>query len=172
MKRYDASRTRRLCRAAMIAALYVVLTWVSALLGLDSTTPQCRFAEALCILPLFFPEAVSGLAIGCFAANLLFCPTPPDLIFGTLATLLGALGCRLVARVWKNHSPWRTMVATLPNILSNAVIIPLVLRYGYGLTGTLPYLFLSVAVGEILSGGILGVLLASLLPGRIKQSHL
>lgn len=165
------NKTRYLCYAAMIAALYVVLTWLSALLGLSSGSPQCRLGEALCILPLFSSAAVPGLGVGCFVANLLFSPTPADLIFGTMATVLGALGCRLIGRVWRSRHWLCLAVATLPNTLANTVIVPLVLRYAYGLDKAYPLLVLEVGVGELISSTILGVLLALALRSRIKGAH-
>ena len=162
-------RTLYLCQAAMVAALYVVLTWMSAVLGLASSAIQCRLGEALCILPLFLPSAVPGLGVGCFVANLLFSPAPADLIFGTLATVLGAVGCRLIGRAWHSASFANLIVGTLPNVLANTVILPLVLRYAYGLTDVLWLLAAQIGVGELISGTVLGVLLALALPRRIKQ---
>lgn len=163
------NRTLYLCQAAMIAALYVVLTWLSAVFGLASSAIQCRLGEALCILPLWMPAAVPGLGVGCFVANLLFSPAPPDLIFGTLATVLGAIGCRLVGRVWKRDCLGKLIVGTLPNVLSNTVIVPLVLRYAYGLEDAFWLLAAQVGAGELIAGTVLGVLLALALPRRMKD---
>lgn len=163
------NKTLYLCQAAMIAALYVVLTWLSAVFGLASSAIQCRLGEALCILPLFLPAAVPGLGVGCFVANLLFSPAPPDLIFGTLATVLGAIGCRLIGRVWHSGGLANLIVGTLPNVLANTVIVPLVLRYAYGLEDALWLLAAQVGAGELIAGTVLGVLLALALPRRIKQ---
>ena len=154
------SKTLYLCQAAMIAALYVVLTWLSAVLGLASGSPQCRLGEALCILPLFMPAAVPGLGVGCFLANLLFSPAPADLIFGTLATVLGALGCRAIAKLWQGRGLARTVIATLPNLLSNTVIIPLILQYAYGLEDGFWFLAADVALGVLIAGTLIGTLLA------------
>lgn len=79
-------------QAAMIAALYVVLTYITNLLGLASGTIQVRFSEALCILPVFTPAAIPGLFIGCLISNLITGGIIWDIIFGSIATLLGALG--------------------------------------------------------------------------------
>lgn len=76
----------------MIAALYVVLTYITNLLGLASGTIQVRFSEALCILPVFTPAAIPGLFIGCLISNLITGGIIWDIIFGSIATLLGALG--------------------------------------------------------------------------------
>ena len=158
-----------MCRAAMVAALYVVLTWVSATLGLDSKTPQCRLSEALAVLPLFMPAAVPGLAVGCFIANVIFSPMPADWIFGTLATLLGALLCYVIGRVWHSYRLPNLIVATLPNVVCNTVIIPLVLQYAYGLEDGYVVLALGVGAGELLSGTALGTVLALAIPMSIKR---
>ena len=168
MRNKQRAKIRYLCQAAMVAALYVVLTWVSATLGLDSRTPQCRFAEALSVLPLFMPAAVPGLAIGCFAANLLYSPIPADWVFGTLATLLGALLCRLIGRVWHTCRLPNLIVATLPNAVANTVIVPLILQYAYHLEDGYWVLMVGVGMGELISGVILGSLLGLAIPGAIK----
>lgn len=163
------NKTLYLCQAAMIAALYVVLTWLAAIFGLASSAIQCRLGEALCILPLWMPAAVPGLGVGCFVANLLFSPAPPDLIFGTLATVLGAVGCRLIGRVWHSGCLGNLIVGTLPNVVANTVIVPLVLRYAYGLEDALWLLAAQVGAGELISGTVLGVLLALALPHRVRD---
>ncbi|MBE6555180.1 MAG: QueT transporter family protein [Ruminococcaceae bacterium] len=142
-----------LTRAAMIAALYVVLTWLSALFGLSGMgAVQLRLSEMLCILPCFTASAVPGVTLGCLLANLLTGAALPDVIFGTLATLLGAAGTRLLRRFW--------LLASVPPILSNTLIIPFVIRYAYvGVEESLGFLFVSVGAGELLSVGVLGTLL-------------
>ncbi len=163
------SNVRYLCQAAMIAALYVVLTWISTAFGLASGAVQCRLGEALSILPLFVPAAVPGLGVGCFLANLLFSPAPADLVFGTLATVLGALGCRIIAKSFRSYGVWTLVLATLPNVLANTVIIPLILRYAYNLEEALPILMIQVGVGELLSGTLIGVPLAIAIRKRFRQ---
>jgi uncharacterized membrane protein len=172
MRNKQRAKIRYLCQAAMIAALYVVLTWVSATLGLDSRTPQCRFAEALGVLPLFMPASVPGLAIGCFTANLLYSPIPADWIFGTLATLLGALLCRLIGRVWHTYRLPNLIVATLPNAIANTVIVPLILQYAYHLEDGYWVLMLGVGMGELISGVVLGSLLGLAIPSAVKAKLL
>lgn len=163
------NQTRYLCQAAMIAALYVVLTWVSAQLGLASLAVQCRLGEALCILPLFMPAAVPGLGVGCFIANLVLHSPLPDLIFGTLATVIGAVVCRLIGRVWHTYSFANLTVATLPNVIANTVIVPLVLRYAYHLEDAFWLLAAEVGAGELISGTVLGVALACSIPRALRQ---
>ena len=81
-----------LTQAAMIAALYVVLTFVANALGLANGAIQIRFSEALTILPYFTPAAIPGLFIGCILSNTLTGCMIQDIIFGSLATLAGAFG--------------------------------------------------------------------------------
>ncbi len=139
--------------ASIIAALYVVLTWLCSLLGLSGMGAiQLRLSEALCVLPYFTAAAVPGLTVGCLLANLFTGAALPDIVFGTLATFLGAVGTRLLRR-WRYLSP-------LPPILSNTVIIPFVIRYAYvDVTDSLPFLFLTVGLGEVLSVGVFGTIL-------------
>lgn len=144
-----------LTQAAMIAALYVVLTFVSNAFGLASGAIQIRISEALTILPYFSPVAVPGLFIGCLISNLLTGCALFDVIFGSLATLLGAIGTRLLRRV-----KW---LAPLPPIIANTVIVPFVLTYVYELPGGIPYFMLTVGIGEVISCGIFGMILLSLL---------
>jgi len=142
-----------LTQAAMIAALYVVLTFIANGLGLASQAIQIRFSEALTILPFFTPAAIPGLFIGCIISNLLTGCLPLDIVFGSIATLLGALGTYAL----RKHK-W---AASLPPIIANTAIVPLVLVYVYG-AGTLaslPFFALTVGIGEIISCGVLGMLL-------------
>ena len=136
--------------AAVIAALYVVLTLVANAFGLANSAIQVRFSEALTILPYFTPAAIPGLFVGCLLANLMTGAALPDILFGSLATLLGAIFTRKL-RKYK----W---MAPLPPIVANAILIPPVLLFAYGIK---PYWFslLTVTVGEIISCGVLGMIL-------------
>ncbi len=140
-------------QAAAIAALYVLLTVLSA--GLASGVIQLRLAEALTVLPYFTPAAIPGLFCGCVLANLLTGCAPWDVVFGSLATLIGAAVAYLIRR-WRYLTP-------LPNILANTLIVPFVLRHVYGAKEALPFLFLTVGAGEILSSGVLGIALLLIL---------
>ena len=142
-----------LTQAAMIAALYVVLTFLVNTFGLASGAIQVRLSEALTILPAFTTAAIPGLAIGCFLSNLLTGCCILDIVMGSIATLIGAIGAYLL-RKWKWLIP-------LPAIVANAVIVPWVLTspYGYGLTDAWWYLVVTVSAGELISCGILGMIL-------------
>ena len=141
-----------LTQGAMIAALYVVLTFIANLAGLASGVIQVRLSEALTILPVFTAAAVPGLAVGCVLANLLTGCAIWDVVFGSLATLIGAVGTRLL----RGQSP---VLAVLPPILSNIIIVPLVLQRVYGVEDAYWYLAMTVGAGEIISCGALGLLL-------------
>jgi len=149
-----------MAQAALIAALYVVLTMVFAPFSFREI--QVRVSEALTILPAFTPAAVPGLFIGCLLANLLGGAAVPDVIFGSLATLIGAFF------TWKlrNKHPF---LAPVPPILSNMLIIPFVLRYAYGVPMAIPLMMLTVGFGEVLSCGVLGMLLYYALKKSQKQ---
>lgn len=90
---------RALVQAAMIAAVYVVLTLLANAFGLANYAIQIRFSEALTILPFFTPAAVPGLFVGCILSNILTGCLPLDVVFGSLATLLGALGTYMIGRM-------------------------------------------------------------------------
>ena len=141
-------------RGALIAALYVVLTLLASLFGLSNGVIQFRISEALCILPIFFPEAIPGLFIGCFISNLMVPGAVIwDIIFGSVATLIGAIGARLLAR-WLTHKlMW---VATIPTILANVIIVPFILIYAYGSPDSYDFIALTVGIGEIVCAGIGG----------------
>lgn len=142
-----------LTQAAMIAALYVVLTFVANAFGMASGAIQVRLSEMLIILPAFTPAAIPGLFIGCFLSNLLTGCCILDIVMGSVATLIGALGAYLLRR-------WKWLVP-VPNVIANSLIVPYVLTspYGYGLTDAWWYLIVTVGIGEIISCMVLGMVL-------------
>ena len=156
MKNTDP-KVQRLTQGAVIAALYVVLTLVFAPISFGPI--QLRIAEALCILPMFTPAAIPGLFIGCMLANLIGGGVILDVIFGSLATLIGAV-CGYLLR--KNR--W---LVPLPAVIANALIVPFVLKYGYGVVDTaIPVLMVQILGGEILGCYVLGELFCSALLKR------
>lgn len=138
-------------QGAIIAALYVVLTMLANALGLANYPVQLRFSEALTVLPLFTGAAIPGLFVGCLISNILSGAVMWDVIFGSLATLIGAIGTYLLRRY--------KLLPLLPPIISNTLIVPFVLAYGYGIEGTIPFFMLTVGLGEAISCGVLGYLL-------------
>ena len=139
-----------LTQAAMIAAIYVVVTWLFAAFSFGEV--QIRLSEALTILPVFTPAAVPGLFVGCVIGNILGGAVLPDIVFGSLATLIGAIGTRML----RDRSPY---LAPVPPILANALIVPFVLRYAYAVPLPIPFMMLTVGIGEVISCGVLGMLL-------------
>lgn len=148
-----------ICQAAVIAALYVVLTYVFS--AFASGVIQVRVSEALTILPAFTPAAIPGLVIGCLLSNTLTGCVLLDIIFGSVATLIGALGSYALRR--------HTWLVPIPPIVSNMIIVPFVLRYAYGATDAFPFMIATVGAGEIISCYLLGMLLYGALK---KMNHL
>ena len=151
---------RQLATAGIIAALYTVLSLFANVFGIAYGPIQCRFSEALTVLPFFLPEAIPGLFIGCLVTNLMSTVGPLDIIFGSLATLLAALWTRRMPNKW---------LAPLPPVLCNAVIIgAMIAWYEAGFTAAFPGLFaynaLTVGLGEAIACYVLGMLLLQLLP--------
>lgn len=168
------SQARTVAYGALIAALYVVLTYLCSLLGLSSMAIQARFSEALCVLTLYTAAAVPGMWLGCLLANLLTGAVVWDVIFGSLATLVGALGGWLLGRLahraedkgkGRLATVWKVLVP-LPTVVANTIVVPLVLTYAYGLEDGLPYLALTVGLGEVLSAWVFGLLLLVVLEKR------
>ncbi len=160
------SKTWKIVCGGMIAALYVVLTYTANALGLASSAIQIRLSECLTILPCLTVAAIPGLTVGCVLANLLTGCHILDVIFGSVATLLGAIGTRLLRK--------KPTLAWLPPVISNMIIVPLLLIYAYlapDVSFTIPFtditlsgsgflpLMITVAIGEILSCGVLGMLI-------------
>ena len=148
-----SKNTAFITHAAAIAAIYVVLTFIFAPISYGEV--QVRVSEALTILPFFTPAAIPGLFIGCLIANFLGGSIILDVIFGSIATLIGAAGTYLL-----RNNRW---LAPLPPIISNTIIVPLVLRYGYGVPLPIPMLMLFIAIGEIISCYVLGEIVLSAL---------
>ena len=144
---------RGIAFAGIVAALYVVLTMLISLIpGFATSAIQVRVSEALCILTFFTPWAIPGLTIGCFLSNLLLGCVWQDILFGTLATLIGAVGGWLLRKV----SIW---LVPVPTVLANALIVPFVLKYAYNAPDTVPLMMLTVGVGELIAAFGLGMTL-------------
>lgn len=137
-------------QAGLIAALYVTLTYVFAAISFGEV--QLRIAEALTILPMFTPAAIPGLFVGCIIGNAMGGAVLPDIICGSLATLVGAFGTWML----RNKSP---LIACLPPIIANMIVVPFVLRYAYAVTLPIWFMALTVGAGEVLGCGILGCVL-------------
>ena len=143
-------KTLRIAVSAVIAAAYAALT--IALAPISYGAVQFRVSEVLTIMPFLVPSTVTGIFVGCILANLMGGNHILDVVFGSLATLLGALGTRKL----RNAHP---LLAPVPPIIANTLIVPFVLRYAYGIPGPIPLMMLTVGIGEVLSCGVLGMLL-------------
>ena len=152
--------THQLATAGVIAALYAVLAYFASIFGIAYGPIQCRFSEALCVLPFLFPAATPGLFVGCLVANLLSPYGALDIIFGSLATLLAA--------VWTQHTHHKWL-APLPPVLCNAVIVGAVISFqetGFtgACAGAFAYNAVTVGVGEAIACYVLGGVLLTVLP--------
>ena len=150
-----------LTQAALMGAMYFVLTWLSNFFGLASGAIQLRLSEALCVLPYFMPSATPGLFVGCLLSNLSMGSVIWDTLLGSLATLIGAF----VASKLKNK--W---LVPLPTVLANTVIVPFVVLFCYtpGVKSFGVYATITAGVfaGEVLSAYVLGMMLLLALDKR------
>ncbi len=147
------NKTRNLVHGALIAAIYVVLT--IAFRPISFGPIQFRISEALCVLPFFTAAAIPGVTIGCLISNVIGGAVIMDVVFGTLATLIGAIGSQLLRR--------NRYLVSIPPIISNTLIIPWVLKFAYGSEDLVWYMMITIGIGEILAIGVLGQLLISVL---------
>ncbi len=157
-------KTGNITRIGIIAAAYTALTCAFAFAA--SGVIQVRVAEALCILPYFTPYAIPGLTLGCLLSNVATGAMTGgivifDVIFGTVATFIGAVGSHLL-RKWK----W---LVPIPPIVANTVIIPQVLKLVYGADEAVPFLMMTVGIGEVISVGVLGMILLCSLEKHKKK---
>ena len=153
--------TRSMCISAVIGALYAALTLLLAPISYGSI--QLRISEALTLLPMLLPQAIPGLFVGCLVANL-FSPmvTLWDIIFGSLATLLAAVGTYSFRK-----SP---LLAAACPVIANGVIVGLVLAFSFHLP--IPVTMAQVAMGETGAVIIGFVLLSTLKKTKIDLSRL
>ena len=142
--------TRFVVYGGLIAALYVVLTLVSQLFGLANGVIQVRLSESLCMLPCLTSAAIPGLSIGCLIANFIMGNPWQDVVFGTLATVIGAFGTLMMR---KKAPQW----SWIPPVLSNAIIVPIVLIYAYHVPDAWWFLVLTVGAGELIACGLIGL---------------
>ena len=167
--------TATICQAALIAAVYTVLSLV--FLPISFGPVQCRISEMLTVLPAFLPAAIPGVAIGCLITNILGGAILPDIIFGTLATLIGAVLTRLLTRGLLNSSQSGAslrfrLAAVLPPIISNTIIVPLVLKFAYMYDDALYFMAFTVCLGEIIGIGVIGNILITVLSRQNILSQL
>lgn len=156
----NQNKIRFLVKSAIIAALYVILTFFARIFGLDSGVIQVRISEALVAFLFFTPAAIPGLTIGCLLSNILVGCMFWDIVFGTFATFIGA-----IVGYWLKNYKYAVLI---PNIISNTIIVPMVLKYIYAFDGALWYFIITVAIGEIISCAIIGGILLNVLEKRAR----
>lgn len=166
---------RKMAFAAVVAAVYAALT---ILLGFMSYGPiQFRIAEALCILPFFFPTTTWGLFLGCFIANLIGPNGVADAVFGSLATLLSCLCISVIGKAGRNTWPRCIAVCLMP-VVWNAIIIGGMLAFMtaplsiFAMIPLFGVYALEVAVGEIAVMFIIGLPLMRIFPKKKYFQHL
>jgi uncharacterized membrane protein len=140
-------------QGAVIAAIYVVLVLIFDTFSFGPI--QFRIAEMLTVMPYFTPAAIPGLFVGCLIANIIGGGLIWDIVFGSIATLIGAIGSYLVRK-----NKW---LVPLPPIIANMVIVPFVLKYAYGYDGLLVYFMFTVGLSEIIVCGIIGMALLTVM---------
>ncbi len=140
-------------QGAVIAAIYVVLVLIFDTFSFGPI--QFRIAEMLTIMPYFTPAAIPGLFVGCLIANIIGGGLIWDIVFGSIATLIGAIGSYLVRK-----NKW---LVPLPPIIANTIIVPFVLKYAYGYDGLLVYFMFTVGLSEIIVCGIIGMALLTVM---------
>ncbi len=145
----NRQRLHYICHAGVTAALYTALTLFVGPFG--NAVIQCRISEALCVLPFFTSAAIPGLTVGCLVANLITGGMWQDIVFGTLATFIGAWGAYALRRF--------PAFVPLPTLIANVLILPAVLTYAYGAEEGLLFLMVTIGIGEIISAYILGLIL-------------
>lgn len=151
----NSSKALFIAQGAMIAAIYVVITYFVNAINLANGAIQIRLSEALCILSVFTPAAIPGLFIGCLISNTITGCVIWDIVFGSFATLLGAVGTYMLRKT--------KFIYTLPPVIANMIIVPLVLKYAYGIGDAVIFLMLTVGIGEVISVCFFGSILRNVL---------
>ena len=173
-RKNKSNQVKMLAMAGIIAALYIALTYLAMAFGLDKNAIQIRFSEALCTLAVLTPAAIPGLTVGCFLANILTGCAPLDIVIGPIATLTGAIGAYYIG-VWykKIKKKGILFLSPIPTILANTIAVPFVIYICYTApeqqsVAMLGFYAITVFIGEVLSAGILGMLLYFAMEKRQK----
>jgi len=165
---YRLSGTRYLTHAALIAAVYAALTILLAPISFGQQ--QLRVAEALAIMPAFTPAAIPGLFVGCLIANTVSFYGVPDLIFGSLATLLSAWLAYIIARFTRERGALlQAALIPLPAVCVNTVVIGVMIAVLSGVPVQVS--MLGVLIGQLLSCYGLGAPLFLVLRGYSRYAR-
>ena len=173
-RKNKSNQVKMLAMAGIIAALYIALTYLAMAFGLDKNAIQVRFSEALCTLAVITPAAIPGLTVGCFLANILTGCAPLDIVIGPVATLIGAVGAYYIG-VWyrKIKKKGILFLSPIPTIIANTVAVPFVIYICYTApeqqtVAMLGFYAITVFIGEVISAGVLGMLLYFAMEKRQK----
>lgn len=145
--------TRKLAKTAVIAAGYAAITLILAPISFGPV--QLRLSEVLTCLPIFMPSSIIGLTLGCVISNMVCGYGMLDIILGSLATLIGALGTRAFRK--------KPLIAMLCPVLSNALIVGPMLFFAAPESSALLFNVLTVGLGELAACVILGLPLIKIL---------
>ena len=145
---------RSLCVSAVIGALYAAMTLLLAPISYGPI--QLRLSEAMTLLPIVLPQAIPGLFVGCLIANL-YTGMLTDIIFGSLATLLAAIGTYLLRK--------KPILAASCPVISNGVIVGMVLALSFNLP-------VALTMAEVAIGEIGAVLVGMLILSGIKRAKI
>ena len=148
-------KVKQMTFSSMIAAIYFLLCFVEQ--DFASGAIQCRISEGLTLLPLFFPEAIIGVTLGCLIFNIVY-GTLFDIIFGTLATLLARVITYFIGKVIKNDY-LKILIGGIPPIIINALVIPLILIFSYNSPDNYFYLVLTVGIGQFIAVYVVGFII-------------
>lgn len=163
----NKNSVRRIAFSALVAAVYAALTMALGFMSYNGI--QFRVAEALCVLPFFFPCTTWGIFIGCVIANLLSPAGPLDVVFGSLASLLCCLSVSALGRGVKECGAWRKVLVCLCPVVFNALIVGAVLAFtiaepGMSFATAFAIFGAQVAFGELVVMFTLGMALMAYLP--------
>ena len=148
----NKSKSSKLIQMLVIAAVYVAITVIeNATVGMTKDIIQVRISEALTVLPYFTPAAIPGLFIGCIASNYLVGCHVYDIIFGSLATLVGAIGTYMLRK--------QKFLAPVPPVVVNMIAIPILFTYVYRYEDSFWYYVATIGIGEAIACGVLGIAL-------------
>lgn len=171
-----SKKNRSLTTSAIIATLYVALTYSQNVLfpGTTSMAIQFRASEALCVLAVFTPSAIPGLTVGCLLANIVSVGIiPTDMIFGTLASFLAALTMYKLRNITVRDIP---VIALLMPAIFNGVIVGAQIEAFY-IDG--PFHLSSflvqcgcVALGELAVLFTLGIMLVKIIRNKKIEKYL
>lgn len=164
-KKMKNSKANFLALSGLFAAMYVALTALSALFGLDKGVIQFRLSEVLTVIPFVCIPAIPGIAVGCVISGILFGATPIDIVFGSLTTLLAAALTAVFGKKYRKAA-WS---AAIPPILLNSFSVPFILKYSYCVGEAYYFILITVFIGETVCAGLIGTAVLYRMPQKILK---